>query len=187
VPSRSEPGKRGRFRRIAEPGCQGDTGYIEGRDVAIEYRFVRSPNDRLRDLADDLVRQRVAVITTPGGTAATLAAKAATAMIPIVFGVPGDPVSSGLVKSLNRPGGNLTGFTAMNGELGGKQLGLLHELLPRATRFALLVNPNDPTAESSITDLRAAASAIGGQIDVLYATTSRDILSILVRADEVIE
>jgi putative ABC transport system substrate-binding protein len=152
----------------------GEIGYLEGRNVSIEYRYARNENDRLPALAADLVRRRVAVIATFSAVPA-LAAKAATTTIPIVFGIPGDPVKLGLVASLNRPGGNVTGVSVLNGELAGKQLGLLHELLPGAARFAVLINPNSPDAESVIADLHAAASAIGRQIDVLYAGSSRDI------------
>jgi putative ABC transport system substrate-binding protein len=153
-----------------------ETGYVEGRSVAIEFRWAHNELDRLPELVADLVRGRVAVIATPGGgVPAVLAAKAATTTIPIVFGIGGDPVEAGLVPRLNRPGGNVTGVGSMNSELGTKQLGLLHELLPGAARFAVLVNPNTPLAESMIADVRAAASAIGRQIEVLYVSTNRDI------------
>ena len=142
--------------------------------MAIEYRWARNEVDRLAELAADLVRRRVAVIVTPG-TPATLAAKAATTSIPIVFGVGGDPVRFGFVASLNRPGGNLTGFTSMSLELAAKRLGFLHELLPRTTRFAALIDMNNLYTDSEITDLRAAASAIGRQIEILTVSTSRDI------------
>ena len=120
----------------------GETGYVEGRNVAIEYRYAGYQTDRLPELAADLVRQRVDVIVTPGSPPATFAAKAATTTIPIVFFVSAaDPVASGLVASLNRPGGNLTGVTTLGAELGPKRLELLHELVPAATRIAVLVNP----------------------------------------------
>jgi putative ABC transport system substrate-binding protein len=153
----------------------GEMGYVEGRNVAIEYRWARNEVDPLAELAADLVRRRVAVIVTPGGTPATLAAKAATTNIPIVFGVGGDPVQFGFVASLNRPGGNLTGFTSMSLELAAKRLGFLHELLPRTTRFAALIDMNNLYTNSEITDLRAAASAIGRQIEILTVSTSHDI------------
>ena len=152
-----------------------ETGYVEGRNVAIEYRWAHNFNDRLPELAAELVRLRVAVIATPGSTAAAAAAKSATTTIPIVFSAGGDPVQTGLVASLNRPGGNVTGASSMSGELGAKRLGLLQELVPRGARFAVLVNPNNPLVEAFVTDLRAAGAATGRQIEVLTASTSRDI------------
>jgi len=153
----------------------GETGYIEGRNVVIEYRWAHNFNDQLPELAAELVRLRVAVIATPGSTAAAAAAKSATTTIPIVFSAGGDPVQTGLVASLNRPGGNVTGASSMSGELGAKRLGLLQELVPRAARFAVLVNPNNPLVEAFVTDLRAAGAATGRQTEVLTASTSRDI------------
>ena len=153
----------------------GEAGYVEGQNVAIEYLWTHNDNDRLPELAADLVRRRVAVIVTPNLIAAALAAKAATATIPIVFGGGFDPVQAGLVASLNQPGGNVTGISFMSVETGGKRLGLLHELLPGAARFAMLVNPTNPNAEPNITEARAAASVIGRQIEVLAASTNRDI------------
>ena len=150
-------------------------GYLEGQNVAVEFRWAEGQFGRLPDLAADLVRRRVAVIVTPLSAAATLAAKAATATIPIVFSTGGDPVASGLVASLNRPGGNVTGAVTMNAELGAKRLGLLQELLPAATRFAALVNRNSPVAEALIADTQAAASTIGRHVDVLTAGTNREI------------
>ncbi len=153
-----------------------ESGYVEGRNVAIEYRWgATNDRDRLLELATDLVRRRVAVIATPGTFWTTLAAKTATTTIPIVFSTGADPVQAGLVASLNRPGGNVTGITYMNVELGAKRLGLLHELLPRAARFAVLVDPNSLTAESIVTDLQAAALTITRQIEVLAAGTNREI------------
>ena len=152
-----------------------ETGYVEGRNVAIEYRWAHNFIDRLPELAAELVRLRVAVIATPGSTAAAAAAKSATTTIPIVFSAGGDPVQTGLVASLNRPGGNITGASSMSGELGAKRLGLLQELVPRAARFAVLVNPNNPLVEAFVTDLRAAGAATGRQTEVLTASTSRDI------------
>jgi ABC-type uncharacterized transport system substrate-binding protein len=151
-----------------------ETGYVESRNVAIEYRWAHNYDDRLPELAADLVRLRVAVIATPGSTAAAAAAKSATATIPIVFSAGGDPVQTGLVVSLNRPGGNITGVSSMSGELGAKRLGLLQELVPRAARFAVLINPNNPLADAFVTDVRTAAAALGRQIQVLTASTSRD-------------
>jgi len=152
-----------------------ETGYVEGRNVAIEYRWAEGGIDRLPTLAAELVRRQVAVIVTPGNAEAARAAKAATASIPIVFSTGADPVQAGLVASLNRPGGNVTGVTGMNGQLGPKRLGLLQDLLPGAGRFAVLVDPNSALRESLITDLRTAASSIGRQLDVLIASTDRDI------------
>jgi ABC-type uncharacterized transport system substrate-binding protein len=152
-----------------------ETGYVEGRNVSIEYRWAEGEYDRLPMLAADLVQRQVSVIVASGGSVSALAAKAATATIPIVFMTGGDPVQAGLVVSLNRPGGNITGIGSMNAELAAKRLGLLLELLPGAARFAVLVNPNTPLAESVITDVRAAASAIGRQIEVFAAGTNRDI------------
>ena len=153
-----------------------ETGYVEGRNVAIEFRWAHGDRSRLAELAADLVRRRVAVIATPIGTEAALAAKAATTTIPIVFAVGTDPVQAGLVAAMNRPGGNVTGIANLTVELAAKQLGLLHELLPAATRFGVLVNPNNPVAaESTIKDVRSGAAAIGRQIEVLTASTNRDI------------
>jgi putative ABC transport system substrate-binding protein len=148
---------------------------VEGQNVAIEYRWARNDAERLPELATDLVRRRAAVIVTPASAAATLAVKAVTATIPIVFQTGGDPVEYGLVASFNKQGGNVTGFVSMNTELGGKRLGLLRELLPKATRFGVLVNPNTPSADSTITEAQRAASAIGQYIDVFVARTNADI------------
>jgi putative ABC transport system substrate-binding protein len=153
-----------------------ETGYIGGQTVAIEYYWAEGQYDLLPKLAAELVRRRTAVIITPLSTAATLAAKAATTTIPIVFSIGSDPVEVGLVASLNRPGGNVTGVVTMNSELGAKRLGLLRELLPTATHFAVLINPKPRRlAEAVIADVQAAASAIGRQVEVLAASTSREI------------
>ncbi len=153
-----------------------EAGYVEGRNVAIVFRWAHNENDRLPDLAADLVHRRVDVIVTPVSTPAAFAAKAATTTIPIVFGTGADPVRAGLVASLNRPGGNVTGVNTMSLELMPKRLGLLNELLPGAARFAVLVNPSNPFgAEPAITDVRAAAVAIGQQIEVFTASSNRDI------------
>jgi len=152
-----------------------ETGYVEGRNVAIEYRWADGQNDRLPALAADLVRHQVSVIVAPGSTPATLAAKAATATIPIVFQVGTDPVAAGLVASLARPGGNVTGVTNLNTELGQKRLELLRELVPTANVIALLVNPTSSfIAEAVSRDLRAAARTLGLQLHILNASTERD-------------
>ncbi len=153
-----------------------EAGYIEGQNVAIEYRWSENQNDRLPALAADLVRRRVSVLVTPGSTAATLAAKAATTTIPVVFLSAVDPVKIGLVASLNRPGGNVTGISDIGVELAAKRVELLHELLPKAARFAVLVNPTNPfIAEPFVTEMQTAASVIGRQIDVLPVSTNSDI------------
>lgn len=152
-----------------------ETGYVEGRNLAIEYRWAHNDNARLPELATDLVRRQVAVIAVPGTTAGALAAKAATTTIPIVFSVGLDPVQSGLVVSLNRPGGNVTGVNSMSNELVAKRLGLLYELMPAAAHFAVLVNPKNPTTEPLIKDVLAAGAAIGRQIEILTANTDREI------------
>jgi putative ABC transport system substrate-binding protein len=144
-----------------------DGGYVEGQNVTIEYRWAEGRYDRLPELAADLVRRRVSVIATPGTTAAALAAKAATATIPIAFGVAGDPVKLGLAASLNRPGGNATGFNFFTIELVAKRMQLLRELLPGAKRIGLLTNPTDPINESALRDVEAAA--VGQQILVFEA------------------
>jgi putative ABC transport system substrate-binding protein len=149
-------------------------GFVEGRNVAIEYRWAEG-YDRLPDLAADLVRRQVTVIAAMGGAVAGLATKRATTTIPIVFRTGFDPVQSGLVASLNRPGGNATGVSSMTPELSTKQLGLLHDLLPKATRFAMLVDPNAPSAEIATSAVEVAAAGITQQIDVLRASTNREI------------
>jgi len=152
-----------------------DTGYVEGENLAIVYRFAENQADRLPELAADLVRRQVAVIAT-AGPPAVFAAKAATATIPTVFIVADDPVRLDLVASIARPGGNLTGINLFNSELGAKRLELLHELVPRATRVAVLVNRVDEAnTGSTLRDAEAAARAIGLQTQVLNANTSREI------------
>jgi putative ABC transport system substrate-binding protein len=158
-----------------------EAGYIEGQNVAIEYRSAHTDDSRLPELAADLVRRRVAVIATPGSTPAALAAKAATTTIPIVFGIGPDPVQVGLVDSLNRPGGNITGVSYLQKELTVKRLGLLHELLPNAARFAVLVNPGNPSTELVTKDAKAGALTIGAQIEVLPAASNHDIDAIFAR------
>jgi putative ABC transport system substrate-binding protein len=152
-----------------------ESGYVEGQNVFVEYHWLGGQNDRLPSLMADLVRRRVAVIATAGDPP-TLAAKAATARIPIAFGVSGDPVRHGLVASLARPGGNATGINFFTSEVLTKRLGLLQELVPKAARVALLVNPtNTPSAEPTLRDVPEAARAIGLQIQILNASTSQDI------------
>jgi len=154
----------------------GEAGYAEGRTVAIEFRWAYGDNNRLLELAADLVRRQVAVIVSPISTASALAAKAATTTIPIVFSAGTDPVKAGIVASLSHPGGNITGINFMASELGAKRLGVLHEMVPRATRIALLVNPTNPVpAESMIKDVESAASATGQHIDVFKAGTNHEI------------
>jgi putative tryptophan/tyrosine transport system substrate-binding protein len=153
----------------------GETGYVEGRNVTIEYRWAHGETGRLSELAAELTSRLVAVIAAPGSVAAALAAKSATATIPIVSASGADPVQLGLVASLNRPGGNITGITSMNSGLGAKQLGLLHQLLGRDGRFAVLLNPSNPQRESVITEVQAAASSMGQQLEILTATTKRDL------------
>jgi len=152
-----------------------NTGFVERQTMAIEYRFAENQNERLPALAADLVDRQVTVIaalTTP----AALAAKAATTTIPVVFETGGDPIQLGLVASLNRPGGNITGVTNLARETVAKRVGLLHELLPRAARFAALVNPNTPLfAEASIKETQAAAVAIGRQLEILTASNDGEI------------
>ena len=167
-----------------------ETGYVEGENVAVEYRWAEGQYDRLPMLAADLVRRRVAVIVTAGGPPSVFAAKAATTTIPIVFVVPDEPVRLGLVDSLARPGGNLTGINFISGELVAKRLELLRELVPAATRIAVLVNPaNAANTETTLRDVQSAARAIGLQIQVLNASTSGEIdaaFAILVRQRPVV-
>jgi putative ABC transport system substrate-binding protein len=152
-----------------------EVGFVEGQNVAIEYRWADGQYDRLSGLAADLVRRRVDVLVATGGDPSVYAAKAATATIPIVFTISDDPVRYGLVSSFSRPDGNLTGMSLFVSALGAKQLDLLHELLPRADLFALLVNPNFPTSEHQATDVQAAAQARGLKLLVLHASTESEL------------
>ena len=156
-----------------------ETGYVEGQNVAIEYRSDEGQTDQLPLLVADLLRRQVALII--GNTPSTLAAKAATTTVPIVFVTGADPVRAGLVASLNRPGGNVTGISLISVELGSKRLGLLRELRPGAARIAVLVDPNFPLTEFFVSDVQAAASSITKQIEVLEAPTGRDIDTVFAR------
>jgi ABC-type uncharacterized transport system substrate-binding protein len=160
---------------LVTPFLQGlqEAGFVAGGNVAIEYRWAENRNDRLPTLAADLVGRRASVIVVPNH-AAILAAKAATATIPIVFHTGSDPVAAGVVTSLNRPGGNLTGVTTLAEELAAKQLEVLHELVPMATSVALLVDPAFPLAESMTKDVQAAARTLGLQLRVLQASSERE-------------
>jgi putative ABC transport system substrate-binding protein len=150
------------------------SGYVEGQNVAIEYRFAENRYDRLPALAADLVRRQVAVIIA-GGNASSLAAKAATTTIPIVFSTGDDPVQIGLVISVSRPGGNITGVSSLSSAaLGAKRLGLLHELAPKATTVAYLMNPNNPAGEFELKEAETAARSLGLQILVLRVAGERD-------------
>jgi putative tryptophan/tyrosine transport system substrate-binding protein len=153
-----------------------EAGTVEGQNAMVEYHWLEGQYDRLPAVMADLVRRRVAVIATPGNNASALAAKAATSTIPIVFGVGNDPVKLGLVSSLNRPGGNATGINILTQEVTGKRLWLLHDLVPKAVRIAVLVNPgNASTAEPTLREVAQAARAIGLQVQVLNAGTIREI------------
>ena len=152
-----------------------EIGFAEGRNVEIEFRWANNQLDQLPRLAQELVQRRVAVIAAPGNTAATIAAKAATTTIPIVFYIAGDAIQLGFVESLSRPGTNLTGVTNLQVELGAKQIELLHELFPRAHSFGLLVNPtNRGVADDLIEAVKLAARARGLQVHVLYASAGHD-------------
>jgi putative ABC transport system substrate-binding protein len=160
------------------------TGLIGGRNVAIEYRWAERDYQRLPALADDLVRRRVDVIAATGGPAA-LAAKAASATVPIVFRLATDPIAAGLVASLSRPGGNVTGVTSLNLEVGSKRLEFLHEMVPAATIMATLVNPTNPSnAEMLSRDLQATARLLGLQLHLLHAGSDADIDAVFARLTE---
>jgi putative ABC transport system substrate-binding protein len=152
-----------------------EQGFVERQNVAIEYRWADGQYDRLPTLAADLVRRQVAVILAVGSVPSPLAAKAATSTIPIVFIVGGDPVKFGLVASLNRPGGNLTGVSVLSGPLTAKRVELLRELVPQAGVMACLVNPNNPEADSQLTDIRAAARTFGQEVLILNASTDDEL------------
>jgi len=177
--SSASPADRARPLTAFRQGVR-EAGYVEGQNVAIEYRWAQDQYDRLPDLAADLVRRRVTVIAAHD-TPSSIVAKAATTTIPIVFAGGADPVKLGVVASLNRPGGNVTGVTFVVAELGAKQLGLLHELQPGAVRVGVLVDPNYAPSQSFVSDVQAAASSIGKQIEVLEAHTGRDIDTVFAR------
>jgi putative tryptophan/tyrosine transport system substrate-binding protein len=164
------------YKYFTVPFLQGlkETGYVDGQNVAIEYRWAENQYDRLPALAADLVRRRVAILVA-AGTAAVVAAKPATTTIPIVFSAGGDPVALGLVASLNRPGANVTGIANLSAELNPKQLQLLHELLPNAALFGVLADPGFPGIQSNIADLQAAARTLGLQLIAEYAGTDSDL------------
>jgi putative tryptophan/tyrosine transport system substrate-binding protein len=164
------------YKNFTVPFLQGlkETGYVDGQNVAVDYRYADNQNDRLPALAGDLVRRRVAVIVaneTPGA----LAAKAATSIIPIITTTGGDPVALGLVASLNRPGGNVTGIANLAGELAPKRLQLLHDLIPNAALFGVLADPAFPPTQSTIAELQAAARALAVQVVVVNARTDSDL------------
>lgn len=152
-----------------------DGGFVEGQNVAIEYRWARGKLEDLPAMAADLIQRRVAVITTPGSTAAAVAAKAATSSIPVVFSAGTDPVALGLVPSLSRPGGNVTGITSLNAELAAKRLGLFRELVPGAKRYFTLVKPSSELAAPFVSDLNGAAETLGIKVEVLNADTVAEI------------
>jgi putative ABC transport system substrate-binding protein len=152
----------------------GETGYAEGRNVAIEFRWAEGQHNRLPALAADLAGRPVAVIVAPGGAPAALAAKSATTTIPIIFEMGADPIAIGLVGTLNRPGGNLTGVTSLNVQVTPKRLEILHEVVPAAAVIAVLLNPTSPTADSQLRNLQSAAGALGVRLHVLHASTQRD-------------
>jgi putative ABC transport system substrate-binding protein len=152
-----------------------EAGFVDGQNVTIAYRWADGHNERLADLAADLVRSKVTLIATSGSTAAAMAAKNATTTIPVVFSSGSDPVELGLVASLNRPGGNVTGVTSVNADISAKRLGVLRELTPRATRYFMLLNPASPLAQPFNRDLQAGALSLGLHIDVLNGSSDAEI------------
>ena len=153
----------------------GETGFVEGQNVTVEYRWADGHEDRLSAMATDLIRLGVAVIATPMSTQAAIAAKAVTTTIPVVFGSGADPVALGLVASFSRPGKNITGISIMSGELGAKRLGVLREILPAAAHFAVLGNSHNALTEATLKDLKASAATLGARLDVLYAGRDAEI------------
>jgi putative tryptophan/tyrosine transport system substrate-binding protein len=170
-------GSSGRSSHLASAFREGlrETGFVENENINIEYRWADGRYNQLPELTADLVRRHVAVIAALGGNTSALAAKSATATIPIVFVTGANPVEAGLVASLNRPGGNLTGITTLGVELGAKRLELLHELVPKAALIALLVNPANRSAAIQVRDVEAAARNLGREIQVVRASTDHDI------------
>ena len=162
-------------RLAAFRGGLASAGFVEGQNITIEYRWALGQNERLPELAADLVRKGVALITTPGSTAAAVAAKKATDAIPIVFSSGTDPVDLGLVGSLNRPGGNATGITSLNAELAAKRLGVFRELVPSVSRYFTLVKPTSELAGPFVKDLERAAAGLGIRVEVLNANTPGEI------------
>jgi putative ABC transport system substrate-binding protein len=152
-----------------------ETGFVEGRNVTVEYRWAAGRLDRLPEMAADLIHRNVAVISTPLSTQATLAAKAATSTIPIVFGSGGDPIALGLVTSFSRPGANVTGVAFMSAQLGPKRLGVLHDLLPAAAHFAVLGNPHGALTDATVADVKASAGTLGMSVEFVYASTENEI------------
>jgi putative tryptophan/tyrosine transport system substrate-binding protein len=177
--SSSAPVDRAPYLTAFRQGLR-EPGYVEGQNVAIEYRWAQDQAERLPDLAADLVRRQVTVIAAHD-TPSSIVAKGATTTIPIVFASGADPVKLGLVASLNRPGGNVTGITFVTAELGAKQLGLLHELQPGAVRVGVLVDPNFAFTQSFVSDVQAAALSIGKQIEAFEAPTGREIDTVFAR------
>ena len=162
----------------------GVVGYVEGRNIMIEYRWAEGRYDRLPELATDLVRRNIAAIVTSGGAPPALAAKAATSTIPIVFVTGGDPVETGIVASLRRPGANVTGVTSLNIEIGQKRLQLVRELMPAATVVAALVNPSSPTAEVQSKDMQSAARQLGLKIHILQASSEQDLTAVFAQLNQ---
>ena len=156
----------------------GETGYVEGRNVAIEFRWAEGQHSRLSALAAELVGRPVAVIVAPGGAPAALAAKSVTTTIPIVFEMGADPLAIGLVETLKRPGANLTGVTSLNVQVTPKRLEMLHEVVPEAAVIAVLLNPTSPTTGSQLKNLQAAADALGVRLHILHASTQRDFAAV---------
>ena len=170
----ASPGTNPQYQSAFRQGLA-EAGYVEGKNVAIEYRWADNQYDRLPALASDLVRRQVAVIAATGGPPAAVAAKAATATIPIVFTSGADPVAAGLVASLDRPGGNVTGMSLFYGELGAKRLGLLRDVMRKADAIAFLVNPNFPEGQIQLKDVPEAARAIGQQLVVMKVGSESEI------------